>query len=134
MKYFLHGAFILVLFVYTACKQETFDERCLRETKAYTERFCPQRVGKDIVLDSITYSITTRTRSYYHTLSGEYDNAELMKQSANTFKQEALNSIRNSVEMKAMKDKKVNFVYIFHSKSSHKELLRTTFTYDDYTD
>ena len=114
------------------CRQESFDERLVRESEEYSQRFCPQRLGRDIVLDSITYSIQTQTRTYHHTLSGELDNRALIQSTSQTFRTEALKTLKNSIDMKTMKDQKINFIYLFRSASTHEILLSTKFTANDY--
>ena len=46
-----------------AC-QESLEDRCQREAKTYTEKHCPMPVGKDIVMDSMTFDKATHTISY----------------------------------------------------------------------
>ena len=38
-----------------ACHFESFDERCAREAREYTEKQCPRRMDQYTLMDSLTY-------------------------------------------------------------------------------
>ena len=119
----------------TSC-HESFDERCQREAKEYTEKNCPREVEPGNYLDSTTYNIDTKTYHYWYTLSGRLDTPEAMQQMSaqkanikNTLKE----SLINSVDLKSCKDKGIDFVYTYYSKSKGVKVLEIRFTKDDYS-
>lgn len=57
-----------------ACHFESFDERCARETREYTQKQCPRRLDEHTIMDSTVYDTDTRTITYYYTFVGELDN------------------------------------------------------------
>ena len=53
---------------FCACHFESFDERCAREAREYTEKQCPRRMDQYTLMDSLTYDDHSRTLNYYYTL------------------------------------------------------------------
>lgn len=140
---------IAVLFsAISSCKHESFDERCAREAREYTQKQCPQRIDSGITLDSMTYKMTgmkenvqERNFMYYYTFSGKQDSLlnKMLKEFPDTarkrlddFKTALLNGLTNSVQLKPYKDKGFNFEYIYYSKKAKKVLLHYKFTKTDY--
>lgn len=131
MKYLFLLAVCLTL---TGC-YESFDERCLREAKEHTEKFCPQQVEAGVILDSTTYDMGTRTFNYWYSLHDQLDTPEAhmtMKEVRGQFRTELLRSLINSVKLRKCKEEGINFVYTYHSSLSKELVLQEKFTKDDY--
>ncbi|MBQ2674959.1 MAG: hypothetical protein IJG07_09815 [Prevotella sp.] len=113
-----------------AC-QESLEDRCQREAKTYTEKHCPMPVGKDIVMDSMTFDKATHTISYVYTLSGQLDDSAVV-QGANS-RDLLLQEVKNSTHLKLYKEAGYNFRYVYHSKQKKgTKLLEATFRKSDY--
>lgn len=117
----------------TSCKQSSFDEQCVKQAQDFTEKQCPQRMTEGVVLDSMTYTTSLRCLNYYYTLSGNLDDAKLIKENEKMFREQLLNSISNSVELRRAKKEGINFRYIYLSKNTRKQLLSITIRKDEYT-
>ena len=129
-----HLFLLAVCLILTGC-YESFDERCLREAKEHTEKFCPQQVEAGVILDSTTYDMGTRTFKYWYSLHDQLDTPEAhmtMKEVRGQFRTELLRSLINSVKLKKCKEEGINFVYTYHSSLSKKLVLQEKFTKDDY--
>lgn len=114
---------------------ENFDERCVREAKEHTQKFCPQRVDTGIILDSTTYDIKTRTYHYWYSLHDHLDTPEAhetLPQVRGQFRTELLRSIINSVVLKKCKEEGITFVYTYRSSSTGKQVMQEKITQEDY--
>lgn len=127
-------AFLLLGLLLTGC-QENFDERCQREAKEYTRKYCPRTLEPFNTLDSTTYDIPSRTYRYWYTLSGEYDTPqaiEAMRQGKTKLHAQLKNALTTSVELKKCKEEGIDFAYIYRSASSGKTILEVRLTKEDY--
>lgn len=117
----------------TACNFESFEKRCAREAEEYTARHCPKRINKYTVIDSLTFNPETKTFGYYYTLEGDLDNDTIIsKDIADSFRDQLKKELTNSVELKAYKERNLNFSYIYISQSTGKVRFETLFTPEDY--
>lgn len=113
--------------------QESFDDRCAREAREYTEKQCPHRMDEYTVMDSLTYDRQTRTLNYYYTLEGALDNDSVMTdQACEELKKMLHKDVINSVGLKSYKEKDINFRHCYYSKSSGKIRFQVRFTPEDY--
>lgn len=116
-----------------SCQFESFDKRCAREAKEYTEQHCPLRVDPCTVLDSMKYEANSRTLQYYYTLEGLLDSTNILTpEVVDGFKQQLKNDIVNSVQLRKYKEEHINFNYIYKSKSSGATALDIKFAPSDY--
>ncbi len=126
--------FLSVMLSLVSC-QESFDERCQREARAYTEKNCPQVIDDGCVLDSATYLVPSRTYCYHYTLTGRFDQPEVRQriiEKNSALRAELLKALCNSIDLKAYKDEGINFSYIYRSASTRQQVLKYTFTAQDY--
>ena len=118
--------------VMTGC-HESLEERCAREAKDYTKKFCPALVAKDIIVDSMTFDASSHTLWYYYSLQNRLDNAEGISKSKVNLRKELLDGVKNATSMKTYKDEGYNFGYVYYSGSKPGiELLRVVFHPKDY--
>ena len=104
---------------FCACHFESFDERCAREAREYTEKQCPRRMDQYTLMDSLTYDDHSRTLNYYYTLEGVLDNDTVMNaQSCESLKDLLRKNVVNSVDLKSYKEKGISFSYYYYSKAS----------------
>ena len=89
---------------FCACHFESFDERCAREAREYTEKQCPRRMDQYTLMDSLTYDDHSRTLNYYYTLEGVLDNNTVMNaQACESLKDLLRKNVVNSVDLKSYK-------------------------------
>ena len=75
----------------------------------------------------------TKTFGYYYTLEGDLDNDSIItNEIADSFREQLKKELINSVELKAYKEKELNFAYIYLSQSTGKVRFKTVFTPQDY--
>lgn len=116
-----------------SCNFESFDERCTREAKEYTEKYCPRRMNEYTMMDSLVFDSETHTFSYYYCLEGKLDNDTVInKEVANAFVEQLKKELTTSVELRSYKEKEVNFHYIYLSQKTGKVLFEKTFSPSDY--
>lgn len=116
-----------------ACHFESFDERCARETREYTQKQCPRRLDEHTIMDSTVYDTDTRTITYYYTFVGELDNVSQPTEEITRLLHEQLRkNVVNSVELKAYKEKGLSFCYRYRSQSTGKELFNVLIGPEDY--
>lgn len=124
-----------IIFMITAC-QENFDNRCQREAKEYTQRFCPQKMDENITLDSTTYDKGSRTYRYYYSIDKNANTASIraqLKSRENDFRSKLLLMLINSVQLKPYKDKGINFEYIYTYTDESSPFIKIHFSHNDYT-
>lgn len=128
--------FILLAFTALAtiaCHFESFDERCERETREYTQKQCPRRLDEYTIMDSTVYDTPTHTITYYYTFEKEFDDANLFTEEIKDISREKLcKNVINSIELKAYKEKELNFRYLYHSQTTGKVLFEAVITPEDY--
>lgn len=127
--------FFVILAAITSC-QENFDNRCQREAKEYTQRFCPQKMDKYITLDSTTYDKKSKTYCYWYSIIKntytESIRTQLKSQEAD-FRSKLLLMLINSVQLKSYKDNGINFEYVYKYSDEQSPFIRILFTRNDYS-
>lgn len=126
--------FVLLIVALTAVScTESFEDRCRREAKEYSERECPRMVDTFIRMDSMTFESEPAGLVYYYSVIGDLDNAELLTPDVvEDFRTRLLESIRNDINMKRYKDKGFQFTYRYRSDSTGKPFVEATFGPEDY--
>lgn len=116
-----------------ACRQETFEERCAREAREFTEKQCPRRLDPFTMMDSIVYDRSSRTVLYFYTLDGLMDvKVSFMQKLHDELQKLLIENVVNSTELKQHKESKMNFAYKYFSKSSGDLLFEVRVTPEDY--
>ena len=122
--------FACLALLFTAC-QESLEDRCAREAKAYTAKNCPAKMEENIIIDSLTFERTTHTLHYYYRMTGIADTEGGLDTVA--AKDILRNGLKNSTFLKIYKDNDYNFAYTYHSsKDPKKVLFEVTFSKNDY--
>ncbi len=124
---------LAALLLLGSCNYETFEEKCAREAREYTEKQCPRRIDPYTVIDSMTFDAPERELTYYYTLEGELDDKELMSADLLTdFETSLCKALVTSVEMKTYKEHGLNFQYTYVSQSTGEVLATVRLTPDMY--
>lgn len=124
--------FVILISAFLCSCQESLTERCTREAKEYTDKNCPQKIGKELILDSVTFTATTNTMGYHYTATGSLDNMEMMNANSKKFRELMNHEIRNSTNLKQYKDAGFSFEYVYTSEKNKNTLLVLRFEEKDY--
>ena len=123
----------LALFVCSACKRESKDEKFQRDFQQFTQKECPKFVDPCTRLDSACYDIGGRTISYHYTVQDDLDNDSIYTEELkDAFRDNIMKGLKNSIPMKPYKDESITFHYDYRSITTGKMLLELTFTKEDY--
>ena len=121
------------MFVCSACKRETKDEKFQRDFQQFTQKECPKFVDPCTRLDSACYDIKSRTISYHYTVQDMLDDESIYTEELiEMFHDNIQKELKNSIQMKAYKDEGITFRYNYRSITTDKMLLELTFTEGDY--
>jgi len=121
-------SFILIASCLLVSCQESLEDRCSREAKAYTEKKCPAPIGENMVIDSMSFDRSTHTLHYFYTLGGDPAGLKLLD-----VRNLLLEQIKNSTSVKEYKEAGYNFAYTYRSANGQGEILfDETFTEKDY--
>lgn len=126
--------FIAILFIpmLSSC-HESLEDRCAREAKEYTDKYCTTPVVNGTRTDSVTFQKDTKTYTYHCSFVGELDNAQIVAQNRDKIHQLMVKEIKDNTSIKKLKDAKYNFAYIVHSdKEPQKILYQQTISVADY--
>lgn len=129
--YRILALFIGSLFLLSAC-QESFDHRLAREAREFTQNSCPYEPEPGTRLDSVAYDIKTRTYTFYYSLAAI--NSEIMETNSPLLHRLLLRKLTASAEMKALKDERVTFAYVYRSQGTGKVVYTTLITASEYAD
>jgi ADP-ribose pyrophosphatase YjhB (NUDIX family) len=122
--------FACLALIFAAC-QESLEDRCARETKAFTAKKCPYKMDEFTIMDSLTFERSTHTIHYFYRLTGTADREGALDSIDG--RGLLLKELKNTTDMKTYKDNGYNFAYTFHSNKNPKKLLfETTLTEKDY--
>ena len=124
--------FLLVLLVAVSCT-ESFEDRCRREAREYTERMCPRAMTPGMIMDSMTFVSNPIGFNYYYTLDGDLDDPELLTDDVlETFHEELLKNLRQDISLKKYKERDFTFTYTYYSRSTGEMLTEAAFTPEEY--
>ena len=124
---------IFILIALTGCKKQTLEERIYQEARQFTLKNCPKTIDQFTTLDSCTFSIVKRSYYYNYTVTANLDIDSLYTQELyDKFREQLLSDIKNSIQLKTLKDAGISFCYRYHSARSGKILMLQKFTPKDY--
>ena len=132
-KTFLLSLFSILVLVSLSSCQESKGERFKREAQEFTKTKCPS-VSADGVIrtDSMVFhNDGTNDMIYYYTILDESSEAVLIRNMASV-EAELRRGIINSVDMRHQKEANLNFIYIYRSVTTGKEVMKFKFTSQDY--
>lgn len=133
IKQLAFPALMLTTIALTSC-QETREERFEREAREFTQKNCPRAEFEDIIyLDSLVYH-NDGSNNYMHCYSVKGDSAMLamMDLQHDELFDRLLTAVRNSVDMRHVKEAGLNIMYVYYNAKSHEKITEFCFTPDDY--
>lgn len=111
----------------TGCRQESKTERYMREARQLTAQ-CPMVLDACTQMDSLTYDKEGHRFTYSYTVTNVHDSLLLMQQAE--LREQLLQRLANSPEMRPYMEDSMNFCYIYYSGG--KALLQFSFSPADY--
>lgn len=126
MKHFL----LLLMAVVTlmSCHHITIEDRAAKFASDYTKRYCPTPVKDMQRTDSITFNRQTLTFTFYMTLTGKADDAELVDKASPDLSLALLAELKENTSFKVYKDAGFNFRYVARSETTKDVLYEQEFT------
>lgn len=124
---------LLLLILTTSCR-ESFEERCQREAKEYTEKYCPQVMDSYQTLDSMIYNHEPQGFSYYYSMRGLMDNDSIYADEAAILeiKQNMLDGLKTSIPMRHYLEHDFTFTYYYSSATTGQTYKTIVLTPEDY--
>ena len=131
--FILHWSFFILLAVVSSSCTESFQDRCRREAKEYTELQCPRPVGEDIILDSMTYVAEPQGFIYHYRITGDLDNPDILTDEALAPVIEGMRqSLRENITLRTYKEHGLTFTYRYLSDSTGEPFVEAVFGPEDY--
>ena len=126
IKFLLHV--VLAIPTLTACHKLTFEDKVAQDVEHFNRKEAPKRQDPFTVFDSMAYDRETKTISYYFTADSLGEDLFPTEQ----MRENTLNNIRNSIQLKPHKEHRMNFQYKYYGRRSGKVLMDAFFTPEDY--
>lgn len=132
-KTFLFPMIVLGSLLMMAACTESFEDRCRREAREYTERMCPRVIAEYTMIDSMVFVEKPIGFTYYYNVSGPLDDPELMTDDViEEFRNELLRNLRQDINLKRYKERGLTFTYIYVSATTQEHLAEATLGPEDY--
>jgi hypothetical protein len=126
--------FMLSIAFFTSC-QKNFNERIIEETRDYTSRQCPKNVEPGNQLDSLTYSTTTRTITFWYSLSGDKADSTYLatlKNKPEMYRTNTLRNLINDTSWEGYKKENINFRHVYRLAETGQQVFEILLTPADY--
>jgi hypothetical protein len=126
--------FMLSIAFFTSC-QKNFNERIIEETRDYTSRQCPKDVEPGNQLDSLTYSTTTRTITFWYSLSGDKADSTYLatlKNKPEMYRTNTLRNLINDTSWEGYKKENINFRHVYRLAETGQQVFEILLTPADY--
>lgn len=132
MKKILFHLLLATAFL-ASCNRESKDERFCRQAREFTKTSCPKPMDQYTVLDSLVYSIESKTMMYHYSVSGLMDTVSVYNsEMLSLFHSNLLENIRHNIGLIELKQHAVTFHYRYVSSTGKTEYMSFTFTPKDY--
>ena len=112
---------------------ESFEDRCRREAREYTEKQCPRRLDDFITIDSMVYVEQPQGFAYYYTVNDEgMETDSIPDEIKEQFINEMRQRVRNDLNIKSYKEKGFTFTYKYVFQATGDVFVEATFGPEDY--
>ena len=124
----------LALIVLLSSCQESKRERFEREARECTKKNCPRPEFEDIIiLDSLVcHNDGNNDYVYCYSVKADSIMLEQMEQMHEQLKESLLMAVRNSVDLRHVKEEGLNIVYAYYNAETHEKVSEFRFTTEDY--
>lgn len=124
---------VLLLSVCLMSCQEKLLDRFEREAEEYTARNCPKQMDSITTLDSIVCrNDGLLNYTYYYTLQLTDEQRKEFSKHKTEIEENTLKAVRNSIELKNVKEAGLNIEYIYLDAETGKTLCHLRFTKEQY--
>lgn len=122
----------LLLLTVSSCQEKKLD-RLARMASNYTERNCPRRMDEVTTLDSIVFAPSkSMDYRYCYTLTLTDEQRASFLSMKDDIRDGNLKDVRNSIELRSIKESRLNISYEYYDASTHKLLATFTYTPEEY--
>ncbi len=127
------GFTLAVMIMFTSC-QETKRERFEREAREFTKKNCPRPEFEDIIiLDSLVcQNDSNNNYVYFYSVKADSIMLDEMERKHDELRDNLLKAVRNSVDLRHVKEEGLNIVYAYYNADTHEKLTEFCFTTEDY--
>ena len=116
----------------TSCQEKRLD-RFERETKEYTIRNCPKQIDEITTLDSLVFrNDGSLNYSYHYSVKLNEEQRSEFKKKSSDIEESTLKTLRNSIELKAVKEAGLNIECIYVDAQTGKTISKFHFTREQY--
>ncbi|MBR1378610.1 MAG: hypothetical protein IJ557_05700 [Bacteroidaceae bacterium] len=124
----------LALIVLLSSCQESKRERFEREAREWTKKNCPRPEFEDIIiLDSLVcHNDGNNDYVYCYSVKADSIMLEQMEQMHEQLKESLLMAVRNSVDLRHVKEEGLNIVYAYYNAETREKVSEFRFTTEDY--
>ncbi len=114
--------------------QESKRDRIEREAREYTEKSCPRAEFQDIIyLDSLVCrNDSLDNYVYYYSVKADSAMVEQMRSGYDAARELLLKGVRNSIDLRHIKEERLNIVYAYYDARTHELIQKYVFTPNDY--
>lgn len=84
------------------------------------------------MLDSLVFNAEKASMTYYYTVEADKEVEKQLLSIKDEYRKTLASRVRNSIELKNVKEAGMNLTYSYRSKSTGKTFLEFTFTKEDY--
>lgn len=132
--YILTTCLALALIVLVTSCQESKRERFEREAREWTKKNCPRPEFEDIIiLDSLVcHNDGNNDYVYCYSVKADSIMLEQMEQMHDELKENLLKAVRNSVDLRHVKEEGLNIVYAYYNAETREKVSEFRFTTEDY--
>lgn len=116
-----------------ACHRTSRLEQIAEEARLFTQKQCPFNVDPYTRMDSTTFDPSSLCYYYNYTVSDLLDNDSIYTEElCERFRQQTLDEIRSSIQLKGYKEAGLTLVYRYYSASSGRMIAEFEFPKEDY--
>ena len=116
----------------TSCT-ESFEERCKREAREYTEKQCPRQLDNVVTIDSMSYENDPQGFVYYYTVNDIEEKFDsITEEVRENFTSHLRDNVRKDLNMKTYKERNFTFTYRYYSRATGELLINAVLTPEDY--
>ena len=132
--YILIACVSLMLMILVSSCQESKRERFEREAREFTKKNCPRPEFEDIIiLDSLVcHNDSNNNYTYCYSVKADSIMLEEMELKHDELKENLLKAVRNSIDLRHVKEEGLNIVYAYYNAETHEKLTEFCFTTKDY--
>ncbi|WP_455586342.1 hypothetical protein [Bacteroides sp.] len=124
------SAICVAVLTLTSCQQAK--QKVFEAASQQVNKQCPMTIDEVTRMDSTGYTGSDNTFTYYYTLTGAADNADIAEATQKHLEENLPGIIKTTDDLKMYRDMDVAMEYVYLSDKTHEELFRVKITPDMY--